>query len=244
VEETTERAAAFNQRALRFRCLETSRVARYRQGEAVREKGKHRRYLLTRDETGAIYRALRGDPTGEGGLSDQVRFPYPEPLAWTQLFDPVLRSQFRFRVGEPATTPWRLARNVEFEAAAPVAGGRRIAEWSGTAWVEVRTGNLLRVVASPNLQEARLLAEYHRWIQAFRFLGLQLAPAPRGQQIQVDFDREHEGFLYPSRVELRTIRMVAAGRVVTESRTVVEYTGYEFFRTEARDELGEIKQDR
>jgi hypothetical protein len=237
------RAAAYDERALRFQCIERSRSARYRRGEAVREKGKSQRYLLVRDQEGLIYRELRGRPGSRGDLSDRPRFDFPAPYAWTQLFEPRMRSSFRFRVGEPETTPWRLARPIEFEASAPVLEGRRIIEWSGTAWLEVKTGNLLRIVARPNLQDERLPAEFDRWIRAFNLIGFHLAPTPRGREIEVLFDRQHEGFLYPSRVELRTFRMVARNRVVTESRTLVEYGRYEFFRSDARDDLEERSPD-
>lgn len=237
------RAAACDERALRFQSLERSRSVRYRRGEAVREKGESRRYLLVRDEEGLVYRELRGKPGSRGGLSDQPRFDFPTPYAWTQMFEPRLRSAFRFRVGEPETTPWRLARPIEFEASAPVAERRRITEWSGTAWVEVKTGNLLRIVARPNLQDERLPAEFDRWIRAFSVIGFHMAPTPLGYEIEVRFDREHEGTLYPSRVEMRTFRLVGRDRAVTVSRLVVGHTRYEFFRSDARDDLEQRSLD-
>jgi hypothetical protein len=237
------RSAQYDGRALRFQSLERSRAVRYRRGEAVREKGKSERYLLVRDEEGLVYRELRGRPGSRGGLSDKPRFDFPTPYAWTQLFEPRLRSSFRFRVGEPETTPWRLARPIDFEAAAPVMEGRRITEWSGTAWVEVKTGNLLRVVARPNLQDERLPAAFDRWIRSFNLIGFHLAPTPLGLELEVRFDREHEGFLYPSRVEMRTFRLVARNRAVTVSRQVVDHTRYEFFRSDARDDLEERSLD-
>jgi hypothetical protein len=239
LERAASRARTVDQRALRFRCHEVARRAKYVRGEALREKSTARQYLLVREAGGVHYGALRRKSRGSGRWKEDRRFPFPEPLAWTQIFDETARERFRFGIGPAFTTPWRLARPVRFGASGLVRDGRRIDEWSGTAWIEVNSGNVVRIEARPNFQDRRLEAEFQKWITSFSFIGLRpFAKTPIGHEIRIDFDEEHEGFLYPSRVELRTIRQVAADRAVTISRTIVEYRNYEFFRSETDEEIG------
>jgi hypothetical protein len=153
------------------------------------------------------------------------------------LFEPRIRSLLYFQPGEWRTTPWRLAMPIRWISSAPVFDGRRITEWSGVAEVEYGTGALIRVVARPSFQDERIAAELQRYLTAFRFMGLSTVPPPVGQELSVDFDFEHEGFSYPTRVELVTFRQVHRDVRQTVARRVVEYTDYRFFGTTMEDHI-------
>nr|MCU0229857.1 hypothetical protein [Acidobacteriota bacterium] len=150
---------------------------------------------------------------------------------------PAIRSTLRFQVGEWHTTPYKLAIPVSWVTSAPVAGLRRITEWTGTAEVEYRTGSMVRVVARPSLQDERLKTELARYLTAFRFIGFAFAPPPLGVELTVEFDYEHEGFTYPTRAELLTFQLVHEDQRRTVSRQVATYDQYRFFGTTVKDEI-------
>jgi hypothetical protein len=230
------RAAVYEEKTLGFQCLETAYREKIREDGTAREKVRERRYLLEREETGAVYRALRGKPGG-GKLSDKSPFPVPEPFAWTQLFDTTLRTNFHFEVGEPTEIAERKAVPIRFESSQPPEDGRSIKEWSGIAWVDARRGDLLRVAARPNFQDDTLEEAYRTWARSTRIrvwaLTFKKAPTPRGREVEVDFGQLHDDLLYPSRGTLVVFRMTGPSRRVRESRTLVEYSEYEFFKAEA-----------
>jgi hypothetical protein len=68
-------------------------------------------------------------------------------------------------------------------------------------------------------------------------MGLSTVPPPVGQELTVDFDFEHGGFSYPTRVELVTFRQVHRNVRQTVARRVVEYTDYQFFGTRIEDHI-------
>ena len=234
------KAAGYSRRALGFTCLERRRQARYSNNVAASEKVTEYDYLLERDPDDPLgYRAVRLRPGSKSTKERNVDGVIPEPFFWSQIFDPAIRSTLRFRVGQWHTTPWKLAIPVEWTSSSPVFEGRRIGEWSGRIDVEYRTGNLVRVIAWPSLQEERIRAEFERYLTAFRFLGIGLAPPPIGLEVEVQFDYEHEGFSYPTRVEVRRFRQVGHGEDdrVTVSKQVIEYDHYKFFGTSVKDEI-------
>ena len=226
----------YARRALGFSVTESVREARYSSEEAKREKIEVYDYLLVREGAGPEgFRAFRTRP-GET-KEERVDLPFPEPLLWTQIFRPGIRSTLRFSVGDWHTTPYRLAIPVSWVSSAPVAGQRRITEWTGTAEVEYRSGNLVRIVARPSLQDERLKTELARYLTAFRFIGISFAPPPIGIELTVDFDFDHEGYTYPTRSELLTFQLVHEDQRRTVSRQVITYDDYRFFGTEVKDEI-------
>lgn len=230
------KSSGYARRALGFSVQESVREARYADEEAKREKIEVYDYLLVREGAGPEgFRAYRTRP-GET-REERVDLPFPEALLWTQVFQPGIRSTLRFQVGDWHTTPYKLAIPVSWVTAAPVSGQRRITEWTGTVEVEYRTGNIVRVVARPSLQEERLKTELARYLTAFRFIGIPFAPPPIGVELTVEFDFEHEGFTYPTRVELLTFQLVHEDQRRTVSRQVVTYDGYRFFGTTVKDEI-------
>jgi hypothetical protein len=230
------KSSGYARRALGFSVQESVREARYEGEEAKREKVESYDYLLVREGAGPEgFRAFRTRP-GET-KEERVDLPFPEAMLWTQVFRPGIRSTLRFQVGEWHTTPYKLAIPVSWMTSAPVAGQRRITEWTGTAEVEYRTGNMVRVVARPSLQDERLETELARYLTAFRFIGIAFAPPPLGVELTVEFDFEHEGYTYPTRVELLTFQLVHEDERRTVSRQVLTYQGYRFFGTTVKDEI-------
>lgn len=238
VEVLEAKSGAYLRRALKFTCKETVREVDYNAGEAGDEKVREHEYLLLRDATVPEgFRAIRTKP-GTGGRSvETVAHEMPEPYLWSALFDPRIRSTLRFQVGRWHTTPWKLAIPIHWTSSAPVLDQLRITEWSGLVEMEYGTGNVVRVVARPNLQDERIEAEYERFKTAFKFMGFSFAPLPLGRELTVTFGAEHDGFAYPSRVELVTFRQ--RGREAREivSRRIVEYSEYKFFGTAVEERI-------
>ncbi len=232
------KAEAYRQQARGFSCTERIRRTRYDNDGAGREKSQDYDYLLVTDPNlPGGFRGLRTRPGSSGRRERRVDLPFPDPYLWSQIFSPTVRSTLRFQVGQWHTTPWKLAIPLSWISSAPAGEGKRITEWSGVAEVEYRTGNVLKVVARPNFQEDRILAELERFLTAFRVLGFSVAPPPEGLEMEVDFGFEHDGLTYPTRVELRTFRQVHRGQRRITSRRVVEYRDYRFFGTRVRVEV-------
>ncbi len=227
----------YRARALGFSCRESIRTTSYdRQGHAGRERITEYDYLLVREPNApGGFVALRTKPGSGDTEGKRVEVPFPEPYLWPELFSRGVRSTLRYRVGTWHTTPWRLAMPIDWTSAAPVGEKNRITEWSGRIEVEFRTGNVIRVVARPNMQDARLLAELDRFLKAFRVIGISTAPPPLGLELTVDFRFEHDGYLYPSRVEAHTFRQVHRDTRLTVSRTIATYEDYRFFGTTVDD---------
>lgn len=232
------KSRAYEARALAFTCTEVIRETDYDDGTAGDERRWTYDYLLVRDETSPFgFRALRTRPGSSGEDEKDKELPFPEPYLWTQIFSEPIRSVLRYQVGEWHTTPWKLAMPISWLSSAPVLDGDRITEWSGTAEVEYRTGNLLKVVAEPNLQDRKMVAQLREYLQAFRFMGISTAPPPEGLELRVEFGFEHESFTYPTRVELHRFRQVDRNSRVTVERQVVEYKDYQFFGTDVSDDF-------
>ncbi len=233
------KAGAYRQRATNFICTERVREVEYEGREAQNEKVREYDYSMTRDPSAPEgVRAVRLKPGAAPDAKEiDLRLPFPEPYLWFQVFEPAVRSTFRFNVGEWHTTPYKLAIPVTWQSSAPVLDGRKVTEWSGVAEVEWRTGNLVRVVARPSLQDERLLAQMQRYLTAFRFLGMSTAPPPLGQELTVSFGYDSDGFAYPQRVELATFQQTGRETRATVSRQVVEYSNYKFFSTDTTYEV-------
>lgn len=229
------RAAAYDEATLGFQCRETAHRERSRGGEP-REKVTARRYLLQRDDGTRVFQALRGKLGGRS-VSAGTPFRFPEPYAWTQLFDPKLRSFFHFEVGDAVPMEGRRVREVRFEASREHRDGRSILEWSGTALVDIDRGDLIRINAEPNFQAERLASQYARAAGGTALgvgnVRLGAGAAPGGRTVTVEFAHLHGELFFPSRVtERRFVMPTMKSRVVTH-RTLVLYSDYRFFSAEA-----------
>ncbi|MCE5248131.1 MAG: hypothetical protein ABFD84_12905 [Candidatus Polarisedimenticolia bacterium] len=232
------KAQGYARRALKFSCRETVRESAYENEVASREKSRDYDYLLITDPAAPEgFRALRTKP-GTNPPSEANYAPsVPEPYLWFAIFDARVASTLKYEVGEWHTTPWRLAIPVSWVTSAPLGKRRRVAEWSGEAEIEFRTGNLIRVVARPVLQDERIYSELQRYMQAFRFLGFVAAPPPVGFEMTVDYEYEHDGFTYPTKVEIVKFEQTGAESRRTLSKETIEYANYKFFGSEVKDEI-------
>jgi hypothetical protein len=244
IEVLEAKARQYAVRARGFTCTERIRRAEYEGRDVDRERYREYEYLLVpdRNEPGG-YSAYRSRPGSDGANEERPDVEWPEPLLWSQVFDPAVRSTLMFKTGDLYTTPYKLALPVSWISSAPVIDRTRITEWSGVAEVEYRTGNLISITAEPNLQEEKILAELRRFMTSFRFLGFSSAPAPLGQELTVRFDYEHEGMTYPSRIELRTFRQTWRDTREIETKQRIDYVDYRFFATDADFEVPPLLYD-
>ena len=233
------KAEGYRRRALGFTCVERRREARYGSDrETSKERFRDYEYLLAEVEGEPFsLAAVRTRPGAEGKGEKKVENAFPEPYFWTQLFTPALRSSLRFRVGDWHTTPWKLAIPITWLSSSPVFELQRLTEWSGTVEIEYRTGNILRIVARPSFQDRRVQRQLDDYLTAWRIIGFSLAPPPEGVELSVFFDYEHDGYTYPSRVELHRFRQIHRDERVTVSRQAIDYTDYRFFESEAEEEI-------
>jgi hypothetical protein len=232
------KAEAYRDRALNFTCTELIRSTQYEDEVAGDERIRTFDLLLVEapDRPSGL-RAVRTRPGDPDADPVDIDLPFPEAYAWTQLFQENVRSTLRFKVGDWHTTPWKLAIPISWISSAPLLEQDRITEWSGTAEIEFRTGNLLQIVARPSFQDERLRRALENYLTSFRVLGFSLAPPPEGVELTVDFGYDHEGFTYPTRVELREFRQVRRDVRATISRRVIEYRDYRFFGTAVEEDI-------
>ncbi len=231
--------------ALRFVCTETHRTIDYSRsaGEARSEKATPFGYLLTLDPKNASFEVIRQTldeekrPTGNERTLD---LPCPEPYMWTFLFLPSLASSVRLHYLGREIQNYRLAHVVSFEGSAPRVDGRDLREWTGTVWIEENTGNIVRVEARPSFQNDRMLALWREFQQAFGLpLGFKTKARPHGYVLSVLFDAEKDGLLFPSRLDLTDFVWLATNREAMDTRLVLTYDDYRFFKTEAEEKVAE-----
>jgi len=235
-------ARRYERYALRFLCSETHRTIDYSrfQGEARKEKEKVYGYLLTLDPSSTDYQVIRQVLDSEGrptGGEKKIDVPAPEPYSWTQIFLPTLSSTLRFHYLGREIQHYKLTHVVSFEGSAPGEEGRDIREWSGTVWIEENTGNIVRVEARPNYQNERIRTLWKDYVQSFSFPWGKAKARPHGYALAVVFDFERDGLLFPTRVDLTDFTWIATNREVVDTRLVLTYDDYRFFRIESEEKV-------
>lgn len=243
-EVLSAKAGGYKRRALNFTCLESIRRADYKDSEAQREVRASYAYLLVPDgRVPGGFRSYRTRP--QAGADDEIQadLPFPEPYTWSQLFDEVIRSGLKFKIGEWRTTPYKLVLPVSWMASTPTLNGNWITEYSGQIEIERATANPITVTASPNLQEEKIIAEMDRYLTAFRILGFSTASPPIGREIEVRFDFEHNGYTYPTRVSVREFKQISRESREITRRQVVDYSDYRFFRTASDPKIPPLLYD-
>lgn len=236
-------ARRYDTYAQRFLCTETHRNVDYSRsaGEARREKETAYGYLLTLDPKNGSYEVVRqvlDDKKEPTGGERTIDLGGPEPYTWTFLFLPTTVSTTRYRYLGREIQNYRLTHVVSFEGSAPRVEGRDIREWTGKAWVEENTGNLVRIEARPSFQDDRLRALWQEFQQAFVLpLGIKAKARPHGYALAVLFDYDRDGLLFPSRLDLADFVWVAKGREVLDTRLVLTYDDYRFFYTGTQEKI-------
>jgi len=115
--------------------------------------------------------------------------------------------------------------------------GRDIREWTGTAWLEENTGNLVRIEARPCFQKDRMLAVWQEFSQSFGIIGVKTKARPHGFILAQVFDYERDGLLFPTRLDLAEFVWVGLNEEALDSRLVLTYNDYRFFKSEAQETI-------
>jgi hypothetical protein len=237
-------AKRYDNYALRFLCTETHRNIDYSRsaGEAKGEKETPYGYLLELDPKNVRYDVVRqtldkdGQPTGE----KKIDLKCPEPYLWSLLFLPTLSSNIRFHYLGREVQNYRLTHVVSFEGAGARVEGRDVREWTGTAWVEENTGNLVRIEARPCFQNERMHAVWQEFSQSFGIIGIKTKSRPHGYILAQLFDYERDGLLFPTRLDLAEFVWVGLNEEALDSRLVLTYSDYRFFKSEAQETIPPI----
>lgn len=229
--------------ARRFLATETHRTIDYSRaaGEARKDKAVPYGYLLEIDPKSGALDVVRqtmdekGVPTGG---EKNLDLPFPEPYLWTLIFLPSTASTLRFTYLGREIQNFKLSHVVTFEGSAARTTGKDPREWSGTIWVEENTGDIVRIEARPSFQQDRMAAQWAIFIQSFGLpFGLKTKPRPHGFVLSVLFDFEHEKLLYPTRLDLSDFTWLARDREAMDTRLVLTYDGYRFFKTETEEKV-------
>lgn len=233
----------YRQGLLRFACEETLIRSEFdgstgrRQNEVV---GKYD-YLLARTRSGKIVERRR--PVGSRGQGSpaSLEMQQPEPYLWTLLFTPHYQQLFNFRLAGQEVVRFRLATLVEFDAILPFVHGSEITQWSGRAYIDAETLDLLRIEAEPSGQQIRLetaVREYHR---APRIWNVPLKRPPRAHLHEVDFDYEREELRLPSLAITRRFIATDGQERNLKSQVMQIYSDYRLFKVETDERLKEIR---
>lgn len=229
--------------AQRFLCMETHRTIDYSRsaGEARKDKETSYGYLLTLDPKNGSYEVVRqilDDKKEPTGGEKTIDLRCPEPYSWTLMFLPTISSTTHYHYLGREIQNYRLTHVVSFEGSAPHVEGRDLREWTGKAWIEDNTGNLVRIEARPSFQDERLRAVWQEFQQAFVFpFGIKSKGRPHGYALALIFDYERDGLLFPSRLDLTDFVWVATAREVLDTRLVLTYDDYRFFYTESQEKI-------
>lgn len=236
-----ERAALYQETALRFACEETVTVSEFDKEETVRKQDTFvHDYLLEYTRGGGLqpYRAILSR-NGEPERRHKVEPSYgtPEPYGWQLLFVAGGQGRFEFDLIDREFLNPHDTWVIDFTALASFTTGERIEEWEGTVWVDQATLDILKVRARPSKEADTLEAKLAEHREAFRFMGLSTKKRPRAHFLEVEFDVEREGLRFPSR-SLYTERLVfEADQMRNESSVVQRFNDYVFFGVESLDKF-------
>ena len=210
-------------------------------GRRQSEDARKYDYVLDRGPSGEVVERRR--PLGARGVGSPVDPPakVPEPFLWSLLFTPRYQRLYNFRLAGQEVAHFRLATVIEFDAILPFVDGSQITQWSGRAYVDSETLDLLRIDAEPSGQQLRLDAALDDYRRAPRFIGIPLRRRPRAHQHQVQFDYERESLRLPSLAITRHY-VTADGEVRNLKSQVMQiFSDYRFFRVETDEALKEIR---
>ena len=236
-------AQLYRDTALRFTCREM--IEERLRGSSTSESFEFDYVYVYDDREGLKdYRLRLGPgPRREVRLQDLPIGQFLErAYSWAFLFRSAVRRHFRYEMGEPETVLGREALRIEFRPLPPYQHG--VNDWAGTAWIDARTYQILRVEALPP-EEFEVRRQFRE----------QLVPVastirPREQrryifgQIITDFSVERNGMRFPGRVEIvRSAWTPLSGRPQNRARETpilhVEqsYSDYRFFAVHSEAEI-------
>ena len=236
-----ERAALYEQTALRFACEEEVTLTRFKKEGLIRKQDHVvHDYLLEYTKRRGLqpYRAIlsrNGSPTRRHKVEPE--YGTPDPYGWQLLFAASGKGRFEFELIDQEFLDPHDTWVIEFTALASYATGDRIEEWEGTVWIDQAALDILQVRARPSKEIDTLEARVAEHREAFRFMGLSTKKRPQAHFLEVEFDIQREGLRFPSR-SLYSVRLaVSAENMRDESSIVQRFRDYVFFDVESLDEF-------
>ena len=237
------RAETYESGLLRFVCEETLIRSSFNTSSGrLRDQDVGRfDYLLGRTSSGDIIERRRSlEKEGSTRWKD-LELNHPQPYRWTLLFSRHNQQLFNYRLAGQEVVHFRLATVIEFDAILPFTDGTDITQWSGSAYVDAESLDVLRVEAVPPGQQIRLEAATRDYHQAFRLIGIPLRRRPRVHVHEVDLTYQKDGLRLPTLV--MTQRYTATN---TEERSLHKqvmqiFTDYQLFQVETDEKLREIR---
>lgn len=228
---------------LRFVCEETLIRSEFDGSTGRRQKEAVDRYdyLLSRSRDGRVRERRRAAGASGTGGAMSLDLQQPEPYLWTLLFTPHYQQLFNFRLAGQEVVHFRLATVIEFDAILPFVDGSEITQWSGRAYIDAESLDLLRVEAEPSGQQIRLEADVRAYHQAPRLGNVPLRRRPRAHLHEVDFGYEREDLRLPSLAITRRF-VVTDGQVrALKSQVLQIFADYRLFKVETDEQLKEIR---
>jgi hypothetical protein len=184
---------------LRFVCEETLIRSEFDAGSGRRHKEEVDKYdyLFSRNRAGEVVETRRPLGSAPGAAWKEMGLGLPEPYLWTLLFSPHNQKLFNYRLAGQEVVHFQLSTVIDFNALLPFVDGATIPQWSGRAYIDAHSLDLLRIEAEPSGQQIRLEAAAQAYRQKFRLGGVPLGRRPRAHLHEVDFTYEHEGLRLP-----------------------------------------------
>ena len=230
----------YSDTALRFVCSETinAKPGGTRRFEYI--------YVYGPDGKFKDYRTRAGSRSGKEINIAAARLPrwLSQPYCWAFIFGPKRWSQFRYELKGEAEALGRPAFLVRFEPFDSIE--KDVNDWFGTAWIDRKTLQLLRV-------EAQTPENYYQR-KAFegRLAAASATPleSPRAsfeiESVATDFAIEKNGMRFPSEVLIEKSRFTVPGRrgkafdMTHVYRVRQSYSDYRFFSVRSAEEIRSI----
>lgn len=215
---------------LRFSCDETLRST---PGGTFKDS-----YIYVFGEDGRFhdYRTRRHSRSGAAIPPGKVpaRRYLTQALSWVFQFHPARRGRIAFALRGEDTALGVPAVVVAFEPVPPIEKG--VNEWHGTAWIDPRTAQLLKVEARLDLDDT-----IARWYDAARSGPVAAKVQYTWSTVTTEFGVLEHGLRFPSfaviTTQTHTLSPDAPERVVTNHRVVQIYENYRFFSVRSEEEI-------
>lgn len=237
------RAETYEAALLRFICEETLIRSSFERSSGRRSRNDVGRfdYLLSRARSGEVIERRR--PLEKAGSSSwkDLKLNHPQPYDWTLLFSQNHQRLFNYRLAGQEVVHYRLATTIDFDAILPYVDGSVITQWSGRAYVDAETLDVLRVEAEPAGQRIRFevaSSEYHR---AFRFLGIPMRRRPRARVHEVDLTYQKDGLRFPTLAMTQRYTASLGTDRWLHKQVMQIFTEYQLFEVETDEKLREIR---
>jgi hypothetical protein len=224
---------------LRFVCEETLIHSEFDAGSGRRHKEEVDKYdyLLSRNRAGEVVETRRPLGSAPDAAWKEMGVGLPEPYLWTLLFSPHSQQLFNYRLAGQEVVHFQLATVIEFNALLPFVDGATITQWSGRAYIDAQSLDLLRIEGEPSGQQIRLEAAAQAYRQRFRLGGVPLGRRPRAHLHEVDFTYEHEGLRLPGLAITRHYFATEPEQPSLKSQFMQIFSDYHVFNVETDEQM-------